>query len=351
MEFREFSDLSDPDLLSAWTTLEEAGACPSFFVSHTWVRVWMRQFAAGGTPSVLVGYGGSDPIGLAPLYIAEGGVIELPVNFLSLRGEFLISGEPDRFVSVVLRRLRGRAHAVSLRSVPTGSPTHQGLLRQSWGAGYYRSERPSRVSPRLDVTTSWQGYIGSLPRKRTSRWERQNRRLRDAGEVRVGRLDDSTDVDRLVDRFIDVESRSWKEREGTSIRGRGLAAFYHELCRALAERGWLQPWWLEFDGRMIAFILGVVFQGTYYVLKTSYDESYSRLSPGVCLFHDTIRGAFEAGVDHVDFLGERAKWKCEWASGEQAHATVALYPRGPAGAVRYLAESWAKPLVRRVVRR
>jgi CelD/BcsL family acetyltransferase involved in cellulose biosynthesis len=351
MEIREFSDLTDPGLLSAWTALEEAGACPSLFASHTWVRVWMREFAAGLTPSVFVGYGGSGPIGLAPLYVTEVGAIGLPVNFLSLRGEFLISGEPDSFVSAVLSRLRARGRALSLRSVPVDSPTHRGLSRQSRGAGYYRSERRSRVSARIDIKTSWQEYIESFPGTRRRRWEKQNRRLRQAGEVRVGHLDDSTDVDALVDRFIDVESRSWKENEGTSIRGRGLTDFYHELCRALAGRGWLQPWWLELDGQMIAFMLGAVFQGTYWALKSSYDEEYARFSPGICLSYEVVRGAFEGALERVDLPGERAKWKCEWATGEQAHATVALYPRGPAGAVRHLTESWARPLVRKVVRR
>ncbi len=351
IEMRTFSEFSDADLASAWTGLEDRGACPSLFSSHVWVSAWSRQFALDSAPAILVGYDGSRPVGLAPLFVA-GGTVEFPVNFLSLRGEFLLSGEQDdAFVAAVLRHLRERGWRAWFRSVPKTSRSFELLTGHSRSAGYYRHERPSRVSPYLDIATTWEEFLAALPHKRTSRWERQRRKLRRAGEVVIHRYQGSTDVDWLVGQLADVESRSWKERQGTSIRGRGLETFYHDLCRALAHEGWLRPVWLELDGRIVAFVLGVVFQGTYFVLKTAYDESCSKLSPGVCLFYETVGDAFRAGLSRVDFLGEPARWKSEWATGQRQHVIVALYPRGLRGLASYIIESRGKPLARRVLGR
>jgi hypothetical protein len=38
LEFREFKDLDDADLASAWNALEEGGASPSVFTSLAGVR-------------------------------------------------------------------------------------------------------------------------------------------------------------------------------------------------------------------------------------------------------------------------------------------------------------------------
>jgi CelD/BcsL family acetyltransferase involved in cellulose biosynthesis len=351
MNIRVFSDLADPELGSTWRQLEDAGACPCLFASHTWVTAWALEFAHNSTPKVVVGYEGEGPVGLAPLFVTGRGTVELPVNFLSHRGEFLLSGDAaEAFAGEVLRHFRAQRRRLVLRSVPTASPTYAAVVSASASAGYRAHTRPGRVSPYLDITTTWDGYLASRPSKRTSRWAKQNRKFRELGDVSVESAGGVNDVDRLVDLFVDVESRSWKERDGSTIRGRGLEGFYRDLGRALAEQGWLRSFWLVLDGQAVAFILGVVFHGTFVALKTAYDESYAKQSPGMVLFHDVIADAFERGLSQVDFLGEPSRWKREWATGEREHATVTLYPTTPPGLAGYLADAVLKPLARRLRR-
>ncbi len=351
MEIRTFEDLGDPDLGAAWRSLESAGRCPSVFVTYAWVTVWARQFARDAAPMIVVGYDGSEAVGLAPLFATSDAWVELPVNFLSHKGEFLLGDGADRFVRAVLSTVRRKGLRLRLRSVPGGSRTHESLRRHAAAGGFFFCEKPNRVSPYLTITTSWEEYLATLPKSRRYSWERRIRKLRRAGDVSIRVTDDSTDIGWLVDMFVDVEARSWKEREGTSIRRRGLEAFYKDLCGALADQGWLWAFWLEFDGRPIAFILGAVFDGTYYLLKPSYDEEYARLSPGTCLLHWTVRQAFGRGLSGIDFLGQTARWKREWATGERPHADVLMHPRHPAGLARHLLEAVAKPVARRLVRR
>jgi len=348
MDVRTFSDLTDPDLSSAWGRLEDAGACPSLFASHTWVSVWASCFARLSTPEILVGYDGQAPIALAPLFVTASGV-EFPVNFLSHRGEFLLGEDGARaFADEVLRNFRRRGAKLMLASVPTSSRTFEVVVSASRGAGYLAHTRTTRISPYLDITTTWDDYIAGRPSKRTSRWAKQNRKFRGLGDVSVVRVGDAGEVDHLVDTLVDVESRSWKEAGGSTIRGRGLEEFYRDLCRALAAEGWLRSFRLELDGRVVAFILGVVYRGGFVALKTAYDESLAKHSPGMVLFHDAIADAFEQGLSRVDFLGEPSRWKREWATGEREHATVALYPTNPSGLAGYLLDAALKPAARRL---
>ena len=163
-----------------------------------------------------------------------------------------------------------------------------------------------------------------------------------AGDVPVDTVTDTPDD------FADVESRSWKERTGTSIRARGVERFYRDVSDALALSGSFLPFWLELDGRVVAFLYGAVHDGAYYAMKTSFDEAFSRLSPGIRLFNEAVRHAFGAGLARFDFLGERARWKDEWATGWLRHVNVRLYPRTPGGAVSHLIDSRVRPLARRL---
>jgi CelD/BcsL family acetyltransferase involved in cellulose biosynthesis len=352
MEIRVFSDLGDPDLCSAWTRLEDAGACPHVFVSYPWVSVWSRKFAAKGAPVIIVGYEGPNPVGLAPLFAGEDGAVGFPVNFLSPRGEFLLLGEQAQpLVPASLRLLRERGLRPVFRSVPRESASFELLARHARSGGFYASCRPGRVAAYLDITTTWEEFLSTLPQKRTGRWERRLRKLGRSGEVRFRRPDAATDVGDLVASFADLEARSWKEQQGTSIRCRGLEAFYQELCRTLDEAGVFRPYWLELDGRMIAFLLGALYRGTYFAMKTSYDEAHSGLSPGVCLFYRAIQAIFEEGATRFDFLGEQASWKNEWATGHREHADFVLHPTTVRGLASYLLDERAKPLARRLLRR
>lgn len=351
MDTRVFSDLLSPDLVSAWRRLEAAGACPSLFASKTWVTLWSSRFARESAPEILVGYEGPEPVGLAPLFVTERGALEFPVNFLSHRGEFLLAGgRDDSFTIAVLRHFRRQGRCLDLRSVPTASRTHDALAASCRASGYRAHTRRSRVSPYLDIDRSWDEYLASRPSKRTSRWAKKDRKLRELGDVSVESSVGASDADKLVDLFADVEGRSWKERDGTTIRGRGLEDFYRDLCRALAQEGWLRAFWLELDGRAIAFILGAVFDGVLYTLKTAYDESHARSSPGMVLFRHAIVNAFEARLSRIDFLGESSRWKSEWATGEREHAAVTLYPANPPGTARYFVDAIVKPAAKRLRR-
>lgn len=347
MEIRHYTDLAHPELASAWEELESAGACPSLFASRTWVETWAASFAEGMKAEVFVGYGGGEPVGLAPLF-SRGRDVVFPVNFLSPRGEFVLSRGADEFAALVLGRLRARRLTLKLRGVPADSLTITALRKAAPSSGYLIVERASRVSPFIDTSGTWEDYYASRRRKATHEWERKMRKLDGAGAVRFVRFESGMDVDRLVDDFIAVESRSWKERGGTSIAARGAARFYHDLSRALADRGTLLPFWLELDGEMIAFLLGAVHDNVYHAMKTSYDETFSRLSPGTRLFYEAVRHAFGAGFARFDFLGERARWKDEWATGWREHTNLMLFPNTLSGRSACFVESVLKPVARRI---
>jgi CelD/BcsL family acetyltransferase involved in cellulose biosynthesis len=350
-ETREYRSLDHEDVVSAWDALESAGACPGLFGTRPWVSAWAGQFGDDLAPLVLVSRSGADLLGMAVLFIERDGRVVFPVNFLSPRAEFLggVTGVDllaDAFVHYVASS-GGRAF---LRGLPADSPTLSAIRRALPGRGIPAAERPGRVSPYIDIDGSWDDYLAGRPRKVTHEWERKTRKLEAAGRVSVASFEDGTPTDRLIEEFISVESRSWKERNGTSIGARGVENFYRGMARGLADTGAFRPFWIELDGETIAFLLGAVHGGTYFAMKTSYDERFASLSPGVRLFREAVKHAFGAGLARFDFLGQRARWKDEWANGWREHVDVSLYEKGLRGSLARAVDVRVRPAVRALMR-
>ncbi len=349
IEVTQYLDLNEPELVSAWDGLASEGAVPNLFAGRTWVTAWAARFAAGRSVRVLVAREDGAPVGLVPLVADAGGVVELPVNFLSPRGEFTVRERLEGPVaSAFLKHLRGAGFALLLRGVPVGSGTLAAVRGEAAGGGFLLAERSTRESPFIEIDGTWEDYYAGRRRKATHEWERKMRKLDAVGDTRVLRFESGMDAGRLVEDFIAVESRSWKEKNGTSIHARGVERFYHDVSDALAISGSFLPFWLEIDGQIVAFLYGAVHDGVYYAMKTSFDEAFSRLSPGIRLFHEAVRHAFGAGLARFDFLGERARWKDEWATGRLRHVNVRLYPTTARGRVAHLIDTRVKPLARRL---
>jgi CelD/BcsL family acetyltransferase involved in cellulose biosynthesis len=350
IEIREFSDMRDEELSSAWESLTAAGLCPNVFMTHPWVATWAEHRESVATPVALVGYSEGTPIGIAPLFRDRRGTLGFPIssNPVLPRGE-LVTGEPycQGFGAAILTNLRATRRTLEFRGVPLGSITWSCFVDRERTRGFLRREQTSRIAPYIGIAGTWEEYLSSRPRNVRHEWERKIRRVEAAGDIVVRRRKDE-DVESLVREFVEVESRSWKEERGSSIGRRGAASFYVTVARVLAERGWFLPFWLEIDGRIIAFVYGFVFNGAYWAVKTSYDQDYARYAPGVALFHEAIGHAFRSGLSRFDFVGHRSRWTGEWATGWLEHIDVALYPATPSGIATYLVECWARPAIRRL---
>ena len=83
-------------------------------------------------------------------------------------------------------------------------------------------------------------------------------------------------------------------------------------------------------------------------IKTSYDQRFRQLSPGINLMLRLLEQAFAEGVEAVDLLGEEARWKAEMTNESRICEDSFVFTRGlPDGEARLLLETWLKPVLRR----
>jgi hypothetical protein len=147
--------------------------------------------------------------------------------------------------------------------------------------------------------------------------------------------------------ILSIERNSWKEKEGTSFTAvPGLQEFYLDVAETFARKHCLCTYLVYLNSVPIAHLFGIAYENRYYALKTSYDESYKELSPGVFLFTSALQDMFQSGLKELDFLGVESRWKNEIASDSRNLVNIFVYPKTISYFFVGFLENTIKPLMR-----
>jgi CelD/BcsL family acetyltransferase involved in cellulose biosynthesis len=79
-------------------------------------------------------------------------------------------------------------------------------------------------------------------------------------------------------------------------------------------RGWLRLDFLEIGGRAIATTFGFQVEKTLYLYNSAYEPELARISPGLFLVSELVRGAIEEGLEVFDFLRGPERYKYQLGS-------------------------------------
>jgi len=140
------------------------------------------------------------------------------------------------------------------------------------------------------------------------RFKRLKRNLDQAGSWRVTCTEKGNEGSDVFERILDVERMSWKEaertRSGTQVDP-DLSIFWRGAqytSRTESDFNW-RVWFLELNDQTLAYSMVLEYKETAFIVKTSYDERYKRLQPGIYINNVAIRELFEKGkVRKIDWL-------------------------------------------------
>ena len=176
------------------------------------------------------------------------------------------------------------------------------------------------------------GVEGWLARRRPSFRRNLRASLRRAGAEGIDFrwVDEAAgpDLEALYATVLDVESRSWKGREGSGAGSGPMRDFYADLWPRLARRGQLRVLLAEREGRAVGYLHGARVGDHFRGLQLSFDHALARLGLGNVLQFRALERLAAAGVQTYD-LGSYSEYKRGW--GEEGLQTLALVlqPRGP----------------------
>ena len=337
----------------AWHELARRSTVDHPFASYEWTRTWWDAFGAGRTLRVAVVREGPTVMALAPV-VSEGrgggDRWQSPTNAHSPRFDVLVGGDPAPAYTALWTALAPRAPAgrLELAELAGNSATTRIFAALARQQGLFVGLHPGAWSPRVVTTGRWDVYAASLSRRHRDNVQARLRRLERSGAVRLESVTGGSDMaEALADGFR-LEAAAWKQAAHTAIVScPAVTSFYRGLAERAAARGWLRLIFLVAGGRRVAFAFVLAFRDRLFLLKTGYDPSVARESPGQLLVFLLLREAFCSPVREVDFLGACDDWKKSWTADGRSHCRLTVLPSSVRGMVEHTARFRIVPALQR----
>jgi hypothetical protein len=150
-------------------------------------------------------------------------------------------------------------------------------------------ERTNRAL--LERRANTEDYLAlALSGKRRKELRRQEKLLRQSGDVTYVEYRPGDNLELLLEQFLTLEAHGWKGEEGSALDAhRETREFFLQTMHAAAAHDRLTILALHLDGAPIAMKINVQSGVGSFALKIAYDEKYASYSPGVHLELENIR--------------------------------------------------------------
>lgn len=194
---------------------------------------------------------------------------------------------------------------------------------------------PNSTLPLANVR-SLDEYLTMVGYNERKTMRRLGRRLLSAGKVEIVASNDPRAREPLLDLYLDLERRSWKETARAGIRrDPKRVAMFRALCDE-AQPLALDVLLVLLDGVVIAGIVSGAYEGGLYGLETAFDDAYEDLGPGHLLMLALVKRALDGRFHSINFDGNYAYYKSRVGCTVTETAATQIY--------RTLSLPWAKAL-------
>ncbi|MBX7483113.1 GNAT family N-acetyltransferase [Qipengyuania sp. 6D47A] len=294
-QVRPWAEYDTPAFVAAWRKLACRSRTPNPFHENWFLLPSLRQFDRSGDVRLATLVHDGDLLGMVPLWQSRnyhGRSLPHLAGWThpnSFCGEPLIAeGNEEAVWSAVLdwcdRNWRQSAflHFAALPLDGTAFETLNTVCQQN--------RRPMRIVQRTSRAALHRGLapedhlVRTLGKKRRKELARKRRRLEDMGELVFTRAFGSENLDHWIDQFLALENAGWKGLAGSSLASAAQTAdFFRQSLRGAASEGRLERLAFHLDGKAVAMLCNFITPPLAHSFKTAFDESLSKLSPGMLL--------------------------------------------------------------------
>ena len=279
------------DLVPAWHDLAARAVDPNVFLAPDFAVPALAHLYPRACRILIVRKAGRllalMPVILPP--IGRGGLARGVVHAQAALGTPLLDAAAAAVAleAIVrfLRTTRPDLVGVAFSSLPQAGGVFAHLQRQAAADGAALTILAQHRRAILPRGTPFDAHLrAAVTGRRQKEFRRQARRLADAGALVFSSAETPAAVAAATEAFLALEGRGWKGARATALVSRPkLATFARAMTRGLAQRGLCRIDALHCDGTPIA--MGIVLRtgDTAAFWKTTYDERFAGLSPGVQL--------------------------------------------------------------------
>lgn len=247
---------------------------------------------------------------------------------LSTSDFIMKSGLERKLIHKLLSFLRSNypdCHRVELNRIPENSPIIE-ITKNHKFPGYHIIHEHDGFGSFINLRDSFQNYYQSLSKNFKKLLKKREKQLNNLKNLKISIPAEGPQIESLH-KYLLIEENSWKHELGTTIpQSPNAVKFYQDLTQELQKLGWIEFHFLETDLDIIAGHIAVRLNRKLILLKTSYNDNYSKLSPGLILFKKMLETAYNRqDIDEIDLLTD-LNWHDRWQVSKRKYYNLRLYP-------------------------
>lgn len=315
-----------------WNKL--AGPLGSPLMCHDWFFSCAEAFYNDGDLRIVVLRSDGEVVAAAPLAAKKRWGIEylelLGVSSLSEPSGLLYDNE--RSLEKLLDAVLKMGQPVVLQKM-TGFPAAGNFLNGAQKIKTIVIPRPSAGSVHIPITTTWEEFWNSLQSRRRYDFRRARKKAEKEGKITVKIMcPEYEDLSGHLEAAFTIEASGWKGRQGSAmLKNGGLRRFFKTYAGLACKERKLRLCFLYIADDPVAMQIGVQYANRFWVLKIGYDEKWGKCSPGMQLAYETMRYAFDHGLESYEWLGTDEDWLHAWPVKIRDCTSVGFYPMAAAG--------------------
>jgi len=324
-----------------WEKLcEETRSAP--FHRPEWIAAYLRAFEPKSEIFLLTASAGDRLTAVLPLIRKRCWFAGVPLwklagaaNIHSVRFDIVQSrctaGEASMGAIWNLLKRTAGWHMLELPLIPENGGG-QKLLSHASKDGYRTMNIPFHESPILHMQVDEKGqytWLGETSRHFRHELRRFARLLKEETGYEPQLVRRTNPDPKVLEKFYELEASGWKKQEGSAIQcAPETRAFYDQIVKEGAARGYLTLHSLETTEVMVAGALSVETEDCYYPMKIAYNEELRRGGPGQLLFNAILAECAQRRIPTLFFGGKKDRYKTSWTSETVPHFSGYIFSRG-----------------------
>jgi CelD/BcsL family acetyltransferase involved in cellulose biosynthesis len=326
--------LADFDILAhEWQQLLARSPANHIFCTWQWQRTWWSLFHEGRELCLVTIRDRDGKLsGVAPLFresAPDGVSLHLigSTDLCDYLDCIVLKGREEEVFHALcshFHTMTPQPTAVYLPSLAEGSSTLHIMEKKASQWGFRLETTVEDVSPSAVLPPSFDGYLKQLSKKNRHEIRRKIRKARSLGRLTVKRVGAVEELAQALPVFFDLHQKSTPDKE--SFMNEVRKEFFRKISHTLLPLGWLNLFFLQFEGTDVAALLCFAYENTIYVYNSGYDPSYGALSPGIVLLTSCIEDAIERGICGLDLLRGNESYKYHFGATDRLIYRAVLKP-------------------------
>lgn len=327
-----------------WDALVDI-SCRNPFLLSRFVKEFIESSHKNWSPLILVISFKDTIIGIAPLMIRKKfGVRTVKFSNPLWCSDFIINEQFREIciasiVDFLFKTLKCKHVDFTL---PCDSSNFESLLHQCEVRRIHVKTLPEMGRHILPITCTWSEFAAGLGNKYKKKLIKNEQKLTNVGSWKMVCADGNGEPE-AIKKIFEVERNSWKAKlraqKGESTDKEVMIVLRASQQLSKEPKFKSNVWFLELDGKAIAYFITLEYDDVAFLVKTSYDEQYKSFYPGMFLHDAIIHEMFNTGrFKLIDFLSDLQYLKT-WTK-ECIPRTRIIFTKGIRGAtVQFISEN------------